>query len=191
MLDSESEAEGAGNQELQDSSGVPITDSESLAWESNIYEAQGEEVVENAETGPTYGPARGTDKERGGDGSTPVNPRVRALRQNREAVPFSEVPMSPNAIATAKTDRLKPRYDDLGRPMTKSGRQAQQCVGCLGYYEKSGRGIEVHYNTCKPFVKWRRQWIDLNVSDIPTNNGSEEELDLVGAAANLGGPGGV
>ena len=62
MLDSESEAEGAGNQELQDSSGVPITDSESLAWESNIYEAQGEEVGENAKTGPTYGPARGTDK---------------------------------------------------------------------------------------------------------------------------------
>ena len=49
---------------------------------SDIYEAQGEEVIEKAETEPAYGPVRGSGKERGGDGSTPVNPRVRALKQN-------------------------------------------------------------------------------------------------------------
>ena len=71
MLDSESEAEGAGNQELQDSSGVPITDSESLAWESNIYEAQGDSrVVENAETGPTYGERAKSEEETGAHLST-------------------------------------------------------------------------------------------------------------------------
>ena len=58
------------------------------------------------------------------------------------------------------------------------------CSGCQTFNFKNSTArhplMPMHYNTCKPFVKWRRQWIDLNVSDIPTNNGSEEELDFSG-----------